>query len=117
MLARDRLGAMECAAVKVDQRDHPWLPLSVHTGRRVMTAQAEFLRVGDFDLNRISRELGLRTYELEATLLAYRAAAGLATHEPTRANALLAGADGDFIVRRLEAGDTMAALELNSDGE
>src|SRR3954463_10125475 len=100
---------MECAAVKIDKRDHPWLPLSVHTGRRIMTAQAEFLRVGDLDLDRISRELRLGTYELEASLLAHRAAATVATHEPARANALLAGMDGDLIVRRREAFDTMAA--------
>jgi hypothetical protein len=30
---------------------------------------------------------------------------------------LLAGSDGDFIVRRLEAFDTLAALDLDSDGE
>ena len=82
-----------------------------------MTAQGEHRRVGDFDLDRISRELGLGTYELEATLLAYRAAAAVATHEPARAKALLAGTDGDFIVRSLEAVDTMAALDLDSDGE
>ena len=114
---RDRLGAMECAAVEVDHRDHPWLPLRVHAGRRVMTAEREHRRVGDLDLDRISRELGLGTYELEATLLAHRAAAAVATHEPARAKALLAGTDDDFIVRSLEAFDTMAALDLDSDGE
>src|SRR5271154_4962065 len=108
---------MECAAVKVDKRNYPWLPLSVHTGRRVVTAQAEFLRVGDFDLDRISRELRLGTYELEATLLAYCAAAAVAADEPTREKLLLAATDGDFIVRSLEAFDTVAALNLNSDGE
>src|SRR5580693_3399682 len=108
---------MECAAVEVDHRDHPWLPLSVHTGRRVMTAHAECLRVGDLDLDRVPRELRLSTYELEATLLAYGAAAPVAAHEPTRANTLLAGTDADFFVRRLEAFDTMATLDLDSDGE
>ena len=108
---------MEGAAVEVDHRDHPWLPLRVHTGRREMTAQGEYRRVGDFDLDRISRELGLGTYELEVTLFAYCAAAAVAPHEKARANALFAGTDSDFIVRWLEAFDTMAALDLDSDGE
>src|SRR5882672_8878654 len=88
------------AAVEVDHRDHPWLPLREHAGRRVMTAEGEHRRVGDLDLDRISRELRLGPHEIEATLLADRAAAAVATHEPARANALLAGADGDFIARR-----------------
>src|SRR5271170_1723061 len=117
MLARDRLGAMECTAVKVDHPDHPWLPLSVHTRRRVMTAQAEFLRVGDFDLDRISRELRLGTYELEVALLPYCAAAAVATHKPTRTDALLAGKDGDFVAERLKAFDTLAAPDLDTDGK
>jgi len=82
-----------------------------------MTAEWEYRRVGDFDLDRISRELRLGTYELEATLLADCAAAAVATHEKARANASLAGADGDFVVRSLEAFDTMAALDLDSGGQ
>src|SRR5882724_6297413 len=65
VLARDRLGAMECAAVEVGNRDHSWLPLRVHTGRRVMTSQGKYRRVGDFDADQISRELRLSTDELE----------------------------------------------------
>jgi hypothetical protein len=82
-----------------------------------MTAHGEYRGVGDFDLNRISRELGLGAHELEATLLAHRAAATVATHEPARAKELLAGTDGDFVVRRLEALDTLAPPDLDSDGE
>ena len=82
-----------------------------------MTAEWEDRRVGDIDLDRISRELGLGSYELEATLLADCASAAVATYEKESANALLAGTDGDFIVRRLEAFDTMAAPDLNSGGE
>src|SRR5580700_4505065 len=108
---------MGCAAVEVDHRDHPRLPLRVHTGWRVVTAEGEYRRVGDFDLDRVSRELGIGTYELESALLAYCAAPAVATHEKARANALFAGIDGDFIVRSLEAFDTMAAPDLDSDGE
>src|SRR5271156_3916603 len=108
---------MGCTAVEVGNPDHAWLPLRVHTGRREMTAQGEYRRVGDFDLNRISRELGLGAYELEATLFAYCAAAAVAPHEKASANALFPGTDGDFIVRTLEAFDTMAALDLYTDGE
>ena len=39
------------------------------------------------------------------------------TPREARANVLFAGTDGDFIVRRLEAFDTMAALDLYADGE
>ena len=108
---------MERAAVEVGHRDHPRLPLRVHAGRRGMTAQREHRRVGDLDLDRIARELGLGPHELEAALLAHRAAAAVATHEPARANALLAGMDGDFVVRSLEAVDAVAAPDLDADGE
>jgi hypothetical protein len=51
-------------------------------------------------------------------LLAHRAAAAVAAHEKARADALSAGPDGDFIariVRSLEAFDTLAAPDLDSD--
>src|SRR5665213_4067916 len=108
---------MECAAVKIDHPDHPRLPLRVHPGRRVMTAEGKYLRVGELDLDRISRELGLGPDELEATLLADGASAAVAADEPARANALSAGTDSDFIGRSLEAFDTAAALDLDPDGE
>ena len=82
-----------------------------------MTAEGEHRRVGDFDLDRIARELGLGPDELEAALLAHGAAAAVATHETARAKALLAGTDGDLVVRSLEAFDAMAAPDLDADGE
>jgi len=66
-----------------------------------MTAYGEYRRVGELDHDRISRELRVGPHELEATLLAYGAAAAVAPHQPARANALLAGPDGDLVVRRL----------------
>src|SRR5262249_16019229 len=74
-------------------------------------------RVGDLSLDRIPREFRVGAFDFEATLLADGAAATVAPHEPTRANALLAGHDGDLLVRSLEAFDCMAALDLDSERE
>ena len=82
-----------------------------------MTAQAQRRRLGDFGLQRIYGEFRLGTYELEATMLSHCAAPAIATHEKTCAKALLAGMNGDFIVRGLEARDPVAAPDLDSDGE
>jgi Tetracyclin repressor-like, C-terminal domain len=82
-----------------------------------MTAQGKCCRVGDFDLDRISRELGLGADELEVPMLAHGAASAVAPDEPARPDALVASADDDFIVRLLEAVDTLAAPDLGSNGE
>lgn len=108
---------MGCAAVEVGKREKPRLRLRVIASRCRLTAHAEFVRVGHVDVDRISRELGIGTDELEATLPADGAAAAVATHEKSRAKALLARMDGHFIVRTPETVDTVAALDLDADGD
>ena len=83
--------------------------LACNARRRGLPAHAEFLRVGDVDVDRISGELGIGPDELEATLLADGAAAAVASHEKAPAKALLARMDGNFIVLSLEAVDAAAA--------
>jgi hypothetical protein len=108
---------MGCAAIEVDNPDHARLPLSEHPGRRVVTPHWQCRGVGDLYLDRVTREIRLGAHELEAGLLAYGAAPSVAAHQKARTNALLAGMDGDLVVRGLEAGDVMSALDLDTAGQ
>ena len=82
-----------------------------------MASHREQRGVLDLDLDRISRELGLGPDELKATLLADGTPAAVATHEEAGAKAVLAGTNGDFIGRGLEAFNAMPAPDLDPDGE
>ena len=108
---------MEGAAVEFDQADDARLPVRVHAARRVLTAHGQRCRLGQIHVYRVAGELGLGADELEAGLLPHPTAPAVAAHEPTCADALLAGTDGDLISLGLEAVDGAAALNLDSDGQ
>src|SRR4051812_17733662 len=57
VLARERLVAIEGAAVELGDAERPGLPLRVHARRRVVTTEREWFF--EVDLKGISRELGL----------------------------------------------------------
>ncbi|CEG10500.1 hypothetical protein BN961_03940 [Afipia felis] len=80
VLHRDRLCAVEGAAIEVDHRDRAGLRVGVHARPGIGASDAERLRVCQFHLDRVAGEFGIGAGEFEAASLAHGAAPAIAAH-------------------------------------